>query len=77
MQSYKAALRGGNKKTDEWWYIEWQRVRTSDTTSDNEWQRVKANGTTTDIEWKRVTKYDNEWLFRLIFAFSNKTETYH
>ena len=38
------------KKTDEW-YIKWQRVTTSGTTSDNEWynewqrvvQRMKAN----------------------------------
>ena len=62
------------KKTDEW-YIEWQRittsyttsdnewqrVTTSSTTSDNDWQRVTTSGTTSDKEWKWVTKSDNEW----------------
>ena len=52
------------KKTDEW-YIEWQRVTTSGTTSDNEWQRVTTSGTTSDKEWQRmttsVTTSDNEW----------------
>ena len=56
------------KKTDEW-YIEWQRVTKSGTTSDNEWQRV----TTNDKEWQRVaqrvTTNANEWLFQLIFLF--------
>ena len=47
-----------HKKTDEW-YIEWQRVTTSGTTSDNEWQRVIGN----DNEWY------NEWQFQLIFLF--------
>ena len=56
------------KKTDEW-YLEWQRVTTSDnewynewqemTTSDKEWQwvvqRVTTSGTTSDNEWY------NEW----------------
>ena len=48
------------KKTDEW-YIEWQRVTTSGTTSDsewyNEWQWMTASGN----EWERMTKSDNEW----------------
>ena len=52
------------KKTDEW-YIEWQRVKASGTTSDNEWQRVvqrvTTSGTTSDKEWQRMTKSDNEW----------------
>ena len=56
------------RKTDKW-YIKWQRVTTSGTTSDNEWQRV----TTSDKEWQRmvqrVTTNDNEWPFRLIFLF--------
>ena len=42
------------KKTDDW-YIEWKRVATSGTTSDNEWQRVTTSGTTNDNEWQRVT----------------------
>ena len=44
------------KKTDEW-YIEWQRVTTSGTTSynnDNEWQWVYS-------EWQRIKTSDNEW----------------
>ena len=56
------------KKTDEW-YIEWQRVTTSGTTSDNEWQRVVQRVTTNDNEWynewQRMTtsgtKSDKEW----------------
>ena len=62
------------KKTDEW-YIEWQRVTTSSTTSDNEWQRRTTNDkewckewqqvvqreATSDNEWQRVTTNDNEW----------------
>ena len=48
------------KKTDEW-YIEWQRVTTSGTTSDNEWQRM----TTNDNEWQwvvqRMAMSDDEW----------------
>ena len=46
------------KKTDEW-YIEWQRVTASGTTSDNKWQRVvqrvTTSGTANDNEWY------NEW----------------
>ena len=42
------------KKTDDW-YIEWKRVATSGTTSDNEWQPVTTSGTTNDNEWQRVT----------------------
>ena len=65
------------RKTDKW-YIKWQRVTTSGTTSDNEWQRV----TTSDKEWQRmvqrVTTNDNEWPFGLIFlVFSNKRGAYH
>ena len=70
------------KKTDEW-YIEWERVTTSGTTSDNEWERVVQRVTTSDKEWqkvttsdkewqrmlKRVTTNDNEWPFRLVFLF--------
>ena len=58
------------KKTDEW-YIEWQRVTTSGTTSGNEWEWVTTNGnewqrmttlgTTNDNEWQRVTTNDNKW----------------
>ena len=52
------------KKTDEW-YIEWQWLTTSGTTSDNKWQRV----TTNDIEWynewqrviQRVAMNGNKW----------------
>ena len=51
------------KKTDEW-YIEWQRVTTRGTTSDNEWQRVTTSGATSDKEWQgviqRVTKSENK-----------------
>ena len=43
------------KMTDEW-YIEWQRVTTSRTTSDNEWQRVLEWVTTNDNEWQRVAQ---------------------
>ena len=70
------------KKTDEW-YIEWERVTTSGTTSDNEWERVVQRVTMSDKEWqkvttsdkewqrmlKRVTTNDNEWPFRLVFLF--------
>ena len=56
-------------------YIEWQRVTTSSTTSDNEWQRVKTNvnewykewqrvttsGRTSDNKWQRVKTNVNEW----------------
>ena len=62
------------KKTDEW-YIEWQRVTTSDnewynewqrmTTSDNEWynkwQIVTASNTTRDNEWQQMAVSDSEW----------------
>ena len=48
------------KKTDEC-YIEWQRVTTSGTTSDNKWQRVVQRVTTNDKEWQWVTTNDNEW----------------
>ena len=61
------------KKTDEW-YIEWQRVTTTDdgwqrmttsgTTNDSRWQqvvqRVTMSGTTSDNEWRRVKMNDNE-----------------
>ena len=56
------------KKTDEW-YIEWQRMRTSDNEWYNEWQRViqrvTTSGTTSDNEWQRMTTSgtmsDNKW----------------
>ena len=61
------------KKIDVW-YIEWQRVTTSGTASDNEWQRVvqrmTTSGTTSDNEWQRVTISTN-------FFFSSKTGAYH
>ena len=55
------------KKTDEW-YIEWQRVTTSGTTSDYEW-RVTTNDNEWHNEWQRVvqrvttsgTTSENEW----------------
>ena len=73
-----------HKKTDEW-YIEWQRVTTSGTTSDNEWQRVTANDNEWYNEWQRVTKSDREWqrvVQRVTIPanfpfFSNKTGAYH
>ena len=37
------------KKTDLW-YIKWQLVTTSGTTSDNEWQRAVRRMTTSDNE---------------------------
>ena len=53
-----------HKKTDEW-YIEWQQVATSGTTSDNEWQRVVQRVTANDNEWEqvaqRMTTSNNEW----------------
>ena len=68
------------KKTDEW-YIKWEQVTTSDTTSDNEWQRVTTNDNQWYNEWQRVvqrmTASDNEWPFQLIFLFSNKTGACH
>ena len=70
---------GGNfprtyKKTDEW-YMEWDRMTTSDnewqrmvqrmtmsdTTSDNGWKRVIQQVITNNNEWQRVTKNDNGW----------------
>ena len=45
------------KKTDEW-YIEWQRITTRGTTSDNEWQRMK----TSDNEWPFWQKLFNNTL---------------
>ena len=63
------------KNTDKW-YIEWQRVTTSDTTSDNKWQRVTTNDnewynewqrmvqreTASDKKWQRMKTSDNKWL---------------
>ena len=62
------------KKTEEW-YIEWQWVTTSGTTSENGWQPVTANdkewcnewqqlvqrATTSDNEWQKMTRSDKEW----------------
>ena len=61
------------KKTHEW-YIEWQRVTTSDnewynewqqitsgTMSDNEWYNEWQQMATNDKEWLRVIRNDNEW----------------
>ena len=66
--SFSLTTRIVYKKTDEW-SNEWQRLRTSGTTSDNEWQRVVqrmlTSGTTNTNEWynewQRVTTSDNEW----------------
>ena len=58
------------KKTDGW-YIEWQWVKTSDTTSDDEWQRVVQR-----VARSGATN-DNEWSFRLIFLFLNKRGNYY
>ena len=55
------------KKTDKW-YIEWQRVTTSGTTSDNEWYNEKQRVTRNDNEWKRVTTNDKEWQRVVILA---------
>ena len=41
------------KKTDVW-YVEWQRMRMSDTTSDKEWQRVVQRMKTNENKSKRV-----------------------
>ena len=38
------------------WYIVWQQVATSGTTSDNEWQRVTTNGNKWYNKWHRITK---------------------
>ena len=64
----KLALTIVYKKTDEW-YIEWQRVTTSYTTSENEWynewQRVVQPVATNGNEWQPVVKQvvtnDSEW----------------
>ena len=48
------------KKTDEW-YIEWQRMTTSDNEWYNEWQRVTTSKTTSDNEWKQMAMSDSEW----------------
>ena len=52
------------KKADMW-YIKWQLVTTSVTTSDNEWQRVTTNDNEWYSKWQRVTTSstmsDNEW----------------
>ena len=56
------------KMSDEW-YIEWQRV----ITSDNEWQRLVQRVTTTDSEWQRLITKENEWLFRPIFFFFERS----
>ena len=57
-------------------YIEWQRVTTSDTTSDNEWLRVTSSDNEwqmSDNEWERVvqrmTKSDNMWCISANFSF--------
>ena len=46
--------------TTDKWCIEWQRVITSETTSDNEWynewQQVTKSGTMRDNEWQRVVQ---------------------
>ena len=57
------------KKTDEW-YIEWQRVRTSGTTTDNEWQRMRTNGN----EWQGVDTSTNSSFF---WIRENKEESKH
>ena len=59
-------FRISHKKT-EGWYIEWQRMTTSGTTSNTEWYN----------KWQRITTSDNEWSFRLIFFFFNERGTYH
>ena len=52
-------FRISHKKT-EGWYIEWQRMTTSGTTSNTEWYN----------KWQRITTSDNEWSFRLnLFCF--------
>ena len=47
------------KKTDEW-YIKWQQVIVSDTTSDSKWQRMTTSSKTNDSkqhkEWQRVVQ---------------------
>ena len=68
------------KKTDEW-YIKWQRVAKSGTTSDNEWQRVVQRVTTNDNEWQRVvqrvTANDNEWYNKWQRVTSNDNKWYN
>ena len=51
------------EKTDK--YIEWQRVTTSGTTSDNEWQRVTASDNKRQRVVQRVAKSDSECLMVL------------
>ena len=59
------------KKTNKW-YIEWQRV----TTSDSEWykkrQRMTTSSTASDnewhSEWQRMTTSENEWQRVIILA---------
>ena len=48
------------KKIDDW-FIDWQRVTMSGTTSDNECQRVVQWTAMNDNERQRVTTNDNEW----------------
>ena len=52
------------KKTDEW-YIEWQRVATSGTTSDNEWQWVTMSENEWYNEWQQVAISANSYVFRI------------
>ena len=49
-----------HKKTDDS-YIDWQRLTTIGTTSDNDWLRVVQWVTTNDNERQRVTANENEW----------------
>ena len=65
------------KKTDEW-YIEWQRMKTSDsewegvTRNDNEWQRMTASNPTNENdtvpfkEWKTATKHRNRYTIQRV-----------
>ena len=68
------------KKTGEW-YIEWKRVTTSGTTSDNKWQRVTTSGTTSgttsDNEWQRMTTNDNEWQWMVQRMTKSDNEWYN
>ena len=53
--------------SDDEWYIEWQRMTTSDTTNGNEWQRVvqrvvkrmTTSGATNESKWEWF--YVSEW----------------
>ena len=47
------------KKTDVW-YIDWQRVPTSSTTSNNEWQQWQQISTRYS-KWKWLAVNDSEW----------------